>query len=284
MDIRPFFIMGPSKYARNIHRLGVKGLLGLLIILVMGLLAVVGPWLAPADPLSTNLDATLLSPRRGHWLGTDEFGRDILSRLMVGARITIGMSAMSVLFAVGASVPAGIAAGYYRGWWDILAMRLVDVLLSFPGALLAIILITVLGPGLVSVVVAVAVFSIPTFARLARAEALTLRNSDMVQAAIALGGTDAQVLFRHILPNSLVPILVQSSIRMGTVILTVSSLSFLGLGPQPPVPEWGAMLSNARSYLYVAPHVALAPGFATSLAIIGFILFGESLVDRMSQG
>jgi peptide/nickel transport system permease protein len=258
-------------------------MLGLAIILVIAVLAIAGPWLAPADPLATNLDATLLSPRRGHWLGTDEFGRDILSRLMAGTRVTVGMSAASLALAVGTSVPLGIAAGYYRGWRDTLLMRFVDVLLSFPGALLAIMLITVLGPGLSSVVIAVTIFSIPAFARLARGAALSLSSSDMVQAAVASGASDAQVLFHHILPNSMVPILVQASIRMGTVILTVSSLSFLGLGPQPPAPEWGAMLSTARSYLYVAPHVALAPGLATSLAIIGFILFGESLVDRLAE-
>ncbi|OFV84822.1 MAG: hypothetical protein A2W26_06225 [Acidobacteria bacterium RBG_16_64_8] len=274
--------MTRSQGLRWLRHLGPKGMLGLLILLVIGLLTVAGPWLAPADPLSVDLGATLLPPGRGHWLGTDEFGRDILSRLMAGARITIGMSTLSVLFAVSVSVPMGIAAGYYRGRLDVLMMRFVDVLLSFPGALLAIILISVLGPGLVSVIMAVAVFSIPTFARLTRGTALTLRNSDMVQAAVALGASDARVLFRHILLNSLVPVLVQASIRMGTVILTVSSLSFLGLGPQPPAPEWGAMLSNARSYLYVAPHVAMAPGFATSLAIIGFILFGEALIDRLA--
>src|SRR5262249_32286778 len=250
-------------------------------VLVGGLIvaAVLAPAIAPYDPLKGRLGERLRPPSGAHWLGTDELGRDVLSRILHGARITvqIQLAAVGLALAVGAAL--GLTAGYVGRWPDQLIMRFMDILMAFPGIFLALAIIAALGTGLGNVVIATGIFLIPQFARIVRASTLTLKDMEFVQAARALGRGDAALVFRYLLPNSLAPIIVQTSLRMATVLLTASGLSFLGLGVQPPSPEWGAMLSNARSYMITAPHVALMPGLAIAVVVLGFNLLGDGLRD-----
>ena len=258
------------------HRGAVAG--GLIVGLYL-LLAGAGPWLAPYSTTRGRLLERLAPPSRAHWLGVDELGRDVLSRVIAGARVSLVMQVTAVGLALGAGLTLGLVAGYYGRWTDEAIGRLVDLLLAFPGVFLAIAIVTVLEPGVVSVTVAAGVVSVPQFARLVRGVVLELARREFVAAARALGARDRRMLVRHLLPNVLPPVLIQASLRMATVLLTASGLGFLGLGVQPPSPEWGAMLANARDYLFEAPHVALAPGLAITVVVLGFNLLGDGLRD-----
>jgi peptide/nickel transport system permease protein len=246
--------------------------------LVVALLA---PVVAPYDPLKGRLGERLQPPSPAHWLGTDELGRDVLSRILHGARITVQIQLAAVGLALAVGTALGLTAGYVGRWPDQLIMRFMDILMAFPGIFLALAIIAALGTGLGNVVIATGIFLVPQFARVVRASVLTLKEMEFVQAARALGRGDAALVFRYLLPNSLAPIIVQTSLRMATVLLTASGLSFLGLGVQPPSPEWGAMLSNARSYMITAPHVATMPGLAIMLVVLGFNLLGDGLRDSL---
>jgi peptide/nickel transport system permease protein len=251
------------------------------IVLVFVLLAVLAPFLVPYNPIQGNLDDRLQSPGTTHWLGTDELGRDLLSRILFGARISLQIQIVAVVLALIVGVVFGALSGYLGGYVDTLIMRCMDILLAFPGIFLALGIIAALGPGLVNLMFAAGISSIPQFARIVRASVLSLKEREFVEAALALGSGSNRVMFRHLLPNCMAPIIVQSTLRMATVLLTASGLSFLGLGVQPPTPEWGAMLSNARSYLIVAPHVATIPGLAIMVVVVGFNLFGDGLRDTL---
>jgi len=254
---------------------------GAAVVAVFVLLAVLAPVLVPFNPTQGNLNDRLQPPSATHWLGTDELGRDLLSRILFGARISLQIQIVAVVLALLVGVALGSVGGYRGGYMDNIIMRAMDVLLAFPGIFLALAIIAALGPGLLNLMLAAGISSVPQFARIVRASILSLKEREFVEAALALGSGSGRVMFRHLLPNCLAPIIVQSTLRMATVLLTASGLSFLGLGVQPPTPEWGAMLSNARSYLIVAPHVATIPGLAIMVVVVGFNLFGDGLRDTL---
>jgi peptide/nickel transport system permease protein len=260
------------------NRAAVAGGAVVGIFVVAALLA---PVLSPYDPLKGRLGDRLRTPSAAHWLGTDELGRDVLSRVLHGARITAQIQVAAVGLALAIGTALGLMAGYVGRSVDQAIMRFMDILMAFPGIFLALAIIAALGTGLGNVIIATGIFLVPQFARVVRASTLTLREMEFVQAARALGQGDFAIVFRYLLPNSVAPIIVQTSLRMATVLLTASGLSFLGLGVQPPDPEWGAMLSNARSYMINAPHVALMPGLAIALVVLGFNLLGDGLRDSL---
>ncbi|HMB34706.1 MAG TPA: ABC transporter permease [Methylomirabilota bacterium] len=254
---------------------------GGVIVGLFVLLAVLAPLLAPYEPLRGRVVDRLQGPSVEHWLGTDELGRDVLSRVLYGARISLQIQVAAVGLALLVGTALGVTAGYIGQWPDMVIMRLVDIMMAFPGIFLALAIIAALGTGLANVIVASAIFLVPQFARVVRGSVLTLKEMEFVTAARALGERDVTIVARYLLPNSLAPIIVQTTLRMATVLLTASGLSFLGLGVQPPSPEWGAMLSNARSYMITAPHVATVPGLAIMLVVLGFNLLGDGLRDSL---
>lgn len=269
---------GRSNWAMRLirNRLGGIGA-GILVVLI--LVAIFAPALAPFDPYEQNLRSRLLPPGTdGYILGTDEFGRDQLSRIIVGARYSLLVGVTVVAISLVFGVPLGAVAGFYR-WADGPIMRLVDLMLAFPQILLALIVVATLGTGLINVTLAVGLASVPSFARLTRAVVLTLRESDYVTATFSLGSRDGRILVRHILPNSAAPLIVQSTFRIATGILSAAALSFLGLGAEPPTPEWGAMLSTGRTYLFTSPHLSLYPGLAIFITVLGFNVLGDGLRD-----
>ena len=251
------------------------------IVAVFVFLAVLAPILVPFNPVQGNLDDRLQPPGATHWLGTDELGRDLFSRILFGARVSLQIQIVAVVLALIVGLALGSVGGYLGGHVDNVIMRAMDFLLAFPGIFLALGIIAALGPGLLNLMLAAGISSVPQFARIVRASILSLKEREFVEAALALGSGSNRIMFRHLLPNCLAPIIVQSTLRMATVLLTASGLSFLGLGVQPPTPEWGAMLSNARSYLIVAPHVATIPGVAIMIVVVGFNLFGDGLRDTL---
>jgi len=254
----------------------------LAFLALVGLLVVIGPYLAPYDPLQTNLGLRLKPPGTpGHPLGTDELGRDVLSRLLYGARPSIGVGFAAVAVAMAIGVPIGLVAGYFGGLFDAAVSRIVDILLAFPYVLLAIAVVAALGPGLFNAMLAVGIAGVPYYVRIVRASALALRDQEFVQASRALGASHAWILLRHILPNSLSPLIVAATLDVGWMITAAAGLSFLGLGAQPPQPEWGVMLSDGRQYVGVAPHLALAPGFAIFLVVLALNLVGDGLRDAL---
>ncbi len=245
-------------------------------------MAAVGPWVAPHDPLKQHLDGALAAPSWSHGLGRDELGRDILSRILYGARISLGMALGASVIAAGAGVIVGLAAAYRGGAPEEILMRGVDIILAFPGFLLAIAVVSALGPSIVNLMVAVGINTIPGFARVTHSAAHAIKETEHVAAARALGNSGPRILWRHILPNCLAPIVVQFTLRMGTVVVIGSGLSFLGLGAQPPSPEWGAMLSTAREYLRTAPHLSLVPGLAILLLVLAWNLLGDGLTEALN--
>lgn len=254
---------------------------GGVVVTLFVLIAVLAPVLAPYPPNEGDLTKRLNPPGREHLLGTDSLGRDQLSRVIYGARISLQIQVVAVAIALVIGTLLGIVGGYYGGKLDNITMRIMDVLLAFPGIFLAISIIAVLGPGLTNLMLAAGIYSVPQFARIVRGSVISLKEKEFVEAARAVGENDLNILFRYLLPNSMAPIIVQTTLRMATVLLTASGLSFLGLGVQPPTPEWGAMLSNARAYLITAPHVATVPGLAIMLVVMGFNLFGDGLRDSL---
>jgi ABC-type dipeptide/oligopeptide/nickel transport system permease subunit len=254
------------------------GVVGLVIIVLFALLAIFAGQIAPYHWRDQNIPDRFQNASREHLLGTDELGRDIFSRILYGARysLVIGVAAVAVSFAIGAAI--GMISGFYTKL-DSIIMRLIDVLMAFPGILLAIAIVAALGPGLRNVIIAIAVNEIPGFARLTRSMVLSLRERDYVLAARVVGGTDLTIIRRHILVNLVSPIIVFASLRVSTSILVAATLSFLGLGIQPPTPEWGAMVSTARQYLSTAPHTFFYPTMAIFITVIAFNLLGDSLRD-----
>jgi peptide/nickel transport system permease protein len=254
---------------------------GGIIVLLFVAVALLAPFIVPYPPNEGDLAKRLSPPSREHLLGTDPLGRDLLSRVIYGARISLQIQVVSVAIALVVGTMLGLLGGYYGGAIDHVIMRLMDILLAFPGIFLAISIIAVLGPGLVNLMLAAGTYSVPQFARIVRGSVLSLKEKEFIEAARAVGESDGSILFRYILPNSMAPIIIQTTLRMATVLLTASGLSFLGLGVQPPTAEWGAMLSNARAYLITAPHVATVPGLAIMLVVMGFNLFGDGLRDSL---
>ncbi len=246
-------------------------------ILVLIGVALFAPWIAPYDPFAVDYAASMQPPGWQHWAGTDLYGRDILSRIIYGSRISLTVGFTSVFVGALAGVTLGLISGFFGGLLDGLIMRTSDVLFAFPGILLAIAIVALLGPGLVNVVVAVSVFSMPTFARIVRGSTLALKESLYVRAATSVGASRRRLMFVHILPGTLSGVIVYFTMRIGTSIITAASLSFLGLGAQPPTPEWGAMLAESRDYIGVADHMTIFPGLAIFLTVLFFNLFGDGL-------
>ena len=248
-----------------------------IFIFFLILAAIFAPFIAPYDPYAIDYGNAMMPPSPQHWAGTDIYGRDILSRIIYGARIslTVGISSVTIGAIVGVSL--GLISGFFGGFLDEIIMRSADVLFAFPGILLAIAVVAILGPGLVNVVAAVAIFSIPTFARIVRSNTLSLKESLYIRAARSMGASNKRIMFVHIMPGTLSGAIVYFTMRIGTSILTASSLSFLGLGAQPPTPEWGAMLAESRDYIGVADHLTIFPGIAIFLTVLAFNIFGDGL-------
>jgi len=280
MGVRPRVVSpGRRSLARFVRRrTAVAGGIVSSVFVVMMLL---GVWIAPYSAAATDYNHTLLLPSLAHLAGTDDFGRDIFSRIIVATRYSLGMGLGAVFLGAALGMAWGIASGFYGLAFDNVSMRIVDIMLAFPGILIAIVVVAILGPGLVNVVLAIGVFTIPSFARLVRAPALAAKAQEYAQAARALGASNSRIMARHLLPNVLPLCLVYVTLRIGTAILTASSLSFLGLGVQPPTPEWGAMLAQSRVFLNVAPHLVIGPGLAISLAVLGFNLLGDGMRDAL---
>ncbi len=230
---------------------------------------------------ATNLTDKLLGPSGQYWFGTDHLGRDIFYRILHGMYITLGVGFAATFMAALVGVPIGIIAGYYGGWVDTVIMRLMDVLLAFPGILLALAIVSVLGGSTINVTIAIAIGALPQFARIVRGSTLTTKKLEYVDAVRALGARDGKIIFQHILPNIMSPIIVNTTIFVATAILSAAGLSFLGLGVQPPTPEWGAMLNDGRNYMYQAAHITFFPGIMIVIVVLAFNLFGDGLRDAL---
>lgn len=273
----------PSRLGTVLARLvrGRKGAFGLGVLLGLVIIALLSPLIAPYDPNQPHLRDQLASPSGQYWFGTDELGRDILSRVMYSARPALAAGLLTVLLAAIIGSVSGLLAGYRGGWFDLVVMRVWDTLLAFPAIFLAIGIVTVLGPGWLNAVIAITILNIPVFSRLVRANALAARSRDFVVAARALGCSDRRIMFSHVLPNCLAPLVVQMAIAAPEAILVEASLSFLGLGSQPPDPSWGNMLGGAQGYLYRSPSYALFPGLAITAIVVGMNFFADGLQDAI---
>src|SRR5215510_69987 len=267
----------PGALRRLLRQRGA--VVGLVILVVLASMALAAPWLSPRDPIKTAPREALQAPGSRFVLGSDQYGRDVASRALHGARLslTVGLIAVSIALCIG--TPIGLLSGYYGGRVDGFVMRVVDVLLAFPGILLALAIVTVLSPGLNNVMIAVGLSAVPNYARLVRASVLTAREQLYVEAARALGGRDLFILSRYIVPNVVAPLIVTATLGLGTAILAAAALSFIGLGSQPPLPEWGRMLSEGRDYLREAWWIATFPGLGIMLTVLAMNLLGDGLRD-----
>jgi peptide/nickel transport system permease protein len=269
-------VNAPLQFARQ-HTLGAIGGVIVLLFVLTGLLA---PVLASYDPNAVSIRDALQPPSRAHPLGTDNNGRDLLSRIMYGARISLTISVSAVALGAVAGIVLGMIAGWYRRL-EGATMRLMDVMLSFPGIIFALTIIAILGNGLLNVILAIAVYQVPQFARLAHSLTLSVKESAYVEAIISVGARDGRILGRYVLPNILSPLIVQTSLLIPAAIMTTASLAFLGLGVTPPTAEWGSMLQNSLSWARMAPHVMIFPGLALMLVVFGFNVFGDGLRDAL---
>ena len=256
-------------------------LLGAFIVLAVVLLALLAPLLATHDPLQTSFMSIRKAPSATFWLGSDELGRDIYSRMLYGARASLMAGLVSVLIALVVGVPFGLVSGYFGGWIDSVVSRCTEALLAIPFLILAIALAAFLGPSLTNAMIAIGVSAAPKFIRLARGQVLAVKNEDYVQSSRALGASDTRIIARHILPNIMPPLIVQATITIATAIIAEASLSFLGLGLQPPNPSWGSMLNTAKNFMTQAPWMSIFPGSAIFLTVLGFNLLGDGLRDAL---
>lgn len=271
----------PTRRALTVFFRTPSGVAGLALVLIAVLAAIFAPQLAPYDPVTFLPADRMQGPTPAHWLGTDLYGRDLLSRVLHGARISLAVSVLSVGIALAVGGTLGALAGYYLGWVDTLIMRVTDVLLAFPAILLAIALLAFLGGGFWNLTLAIAVAYAAPFARVVRAAVLRTRDTMFVEASTALGATDARLLLRHVLPNATGPILVEITLRLAYAILGEAALSFLGLGTQPPAPAWGQMIADGRAFLETNPWISIAPGLAIMVTVLGFNLLGDALRDAL---
>jgi peptide/nickel transport system permease protein len=277
---------GPRSWSQRHNRVyrllhNRSAVVGLAILVVLLIVAVAGPWMAPFDPFQQSFVVQLTGPSGAHHLGTDQYGRDILSRILYGTRSALlaGLVANGIATLLGVLI--GLTAGYYGRWIDSLLMRFTDIMLSFPYLLLALIIVSILGTGLTSAIIAIGIVYTPQFARLTRGTVLEAREREYVEAARALGVPSPSVMRRHILPNVLAPIMVMATLTVGLAIVETAGLSFLGLGAQPPAADWGAMLADGRSYMLSAPWIATFPGVAILITVFGFNLLGDGLRDAL---
>jgi peptide/nickel transport system permease protein len=258
-----------------------SALVGLGIVLFFVIIGVLAPLLAPAPFDGFNPASTLLPPGAEHWFGTDDLGRDIFSRILYGARISLWVGFFSVVGSIIIGVFLGLIAGYYGKWLDTVISRFFDIMLAFPSILLAIAIVAMLGPSLFNALIAIAIVNIPTYGRLVRSRVLTVKEEEYITAAKVIGMADSRILFQHVLPNCMAPVIVQGTLGIATAIIEAAALGFLGLGAQPPQPEWGKMLSDSREYLTHAPWTMIFPGVAIMLTVLGFNMFGDGLRDAL---
>ena len=274
-------LAAPTQSRRRVWRRSPLTVAGLALIAILALTALSAPLLAPVDPLKQVLSTRLDPPSAEHWLGTDQLGRDILSRMIYGSRISLLIGVVVVGLAASVGTFVGLVAGYTGGWLDEALMRLTDVFFAFPALILAMAISGALGPSLTNAMIAIAVVSWPVYARLVRAQVLSLREREFVEAARGLGASGERVVWQHILPNTLAPLLVQASLDMGGAILSAAGLSFIGFGTQPPTAEWGVMISEGRNYIATHSWLSLFPGLAILLTVAAFNLIGDGLRDAL---
>ena len=255
--------------------------LGAVILLFFLLVALFGPMLCTQDPLAQDLVHKYQQPSAEHWFGTDNLGRDTFTRMIYGARVSLSISFAGVMSGCLVGVLLGVCAGFFGGWVDTLVSRLIDILLAFPSLLLAITVVAILGSGTENTAIAIAIFSIPSIARMVRGIVMSNKDAEYIQACRVMGASNARMIFTHIIPNAVSQIIVNITLNLGTAILTASSLSFLGLGVQPPAPEWGAMLSTGRDVIRAYPLAVLIPGIAITLVVMSFSLVGDGLRDAL---
>ena len=266
--------------AQRLARQNTIGLIGVIVILVVAIVAIFAPVIAPYDPTAQTFKR-LLEPSAQNLLGTDELGRDVFSRIIFGSRVSLYVGLISVSLAIGLGATTGVLTGYIGGTFDSVVMRLVDIMFAFPGLVLAIVIAGLLGPSITNAMIAIGIIYAPAYARVARSAVLVIKDELYVEAARLVGGRPSRIILRHILPNIMAPLIVMTTLSMSTAILTEAALSFLGLGTQPPNPAWGIMLSNGRKYMEIAPWVAIFPGLAIMLAVLGFNFLGDGLRDAL---
>lgn len=258
-----------------------RAVVGGIVLLIIAFMAILAPYVTTHDPVKQNIRNQLQPPSREHFFGTDQFGRDIYSRVIYGARLSLRVGFLAISFALVVGCFLGLVSGYYGGWLDMIVMRVIDILLALPGFLLALSIVAALGPGLENVIMAIGVSYIPSFARMMRSAVLATRELDYVDAAQALGASDWRIIFQHILPNSISPIIVLTTLSMAGAILSAAGLSFLGMGAQPPTPEWGSMIATARPFIRVSHWAVTVPGLAIFITVMCLNLVGDGLRDAL---
>ncbi|MHB1135847.1 MAG: nickel transporter permease [Coriobacteriia bacterium] len=256
-------------------------LVSLVFILLLVIIAVIGPYITPYNPIETEMSNALKPPSAEHWFGTDQLGMDIFSRVIAGTRVSLTVGLLAVSIALTTGIVLGAIAGYAGGWVDTVIMRIMDMMLAVPSILLAITLMAALGKGIDKAVIAIGLVSIPEYARIVRGNILSIKENDYIAAAHVVGLSDARIIFRHVLPNALSVIIVRATLGISSAILDTAALGFLGLGVQPPQPEWGDMLGRARGFIFQAPHTLLYPGMAITATVLAFNLLGDGLRDAL---
>lgn len=279
----PAYRLSPSPWvaARRRFRQSVSGMIGAVVVLIVVFVALFAGQVSPYDPIRQDFRLARQGPNSAHLMGSDEFGRDVLSRVIWGSRSSLAAGAVAASIALVIGVTLGMLAGFYGGRTDTLIMRTMDVVLAFPYLLLAIGVVSILGPGMQNAMIAIGIVYVPTYARVVRGTVLSVLARDYVEAARALGARDTRLMWSHILPNSLAPVIVQVTLNVGTAIIMTAGLSFLGLGTQPPTPDWGNMLASGRDYLIDCPWIATFPGLAILVTVLAFNLVGDALRDAL---
>jgi peptide/nickel transport system permease protein len=274
-------VAGPWREAWRSFKKSKVAIVGALIVIFFIILAIIGPWIAPQGINDQLLADRLEKPSSKYWFGTDDFGRDIFSRVIHGARISLWVGFFSVIGSVIVGSILGIIAGYYGKWVDMIISRIFDIMLAFPSILLAIAVVSVLGPSLQNALIAIAIINVPNFGRLIRSKVLSIKEEEYITSAKAIGMRDVRILFSHILPNSMAPVIVQGTLAIAGAIIEAAALGFLGLGAQAPAPEWGKMLADARVNFINAPWTMIFPGVAIMLTVLGFNLMGDGMRDAL---
>lgn len=273
--------ISPNRQIINRFKKNKMAVAGLIIVTVLVIVALFAPYIAPYSYDEVNYDESLKPPSPQHILGTDILGRDIFSRIVYGSRVSLEVGIIAVAISVLIGVTLGLISGYFGGWVDVIIMRLVDITYSFPFLLFAIAIMTILGPGMINVFIAIGIINWAWFARVTRGSVLSAKEQEYVLAAVAMGASPSRIMFKHIMPNVIAPVIVGAALNSGYAILAEAALSFLGIGVQPPYPSWGLMLSDARNYISTAPWMTIYPGLAIALTVLGFILLGNGLRDAI---
>jgi len=280
IDVLPAAARPGRRALRRLSRRG-SAVFGLLVVAAFIVIALGAPWIAPYDPVATSWGAIRKAPSAAHWFGTDELGRDVLSRVIFGARASLLAGVVSVLISLALGVPIGLAAGYIGSYTDGLISRITDAMLATPFLILAIALAAFLGPSLTNAMIAIGISATPIFIRLTRAQVLAVKVEDFVEAARAVGNPHWRIAIRHVLPNVVPPLIVQATLAIAAAVIAEASLSFLGLGQQPPAPSWGSMLNTAKNYIEQAPWMAIWPGLSIFVLVLSFNLLGDGLRDAL---